>query len=139
MSSSPYSLFGLGVSNNLNPGRTNAMANTGIAMSDFLNINTMNPAALSTLGKNNFVYDLGIKFQYGLLNEGNREEKRFNSNFSNISLAVKASQYSAFGISLKPKTNVGYFLTNIERSIEGSNQIFLAVIGSLLPILHFFQ
>ncbi len=124
LSSSPYSLFGLGVANNLNPGRTNALGNTGIAMKDPFHINALNPAALATISKNQFIYDLGIKFQYGFLNEGNGNERRINSNFSNISLGVKATGSSAFGLSLRPKTDVGYIITNIERSIEGSNETF---------------
>ena len=128
LSSSPYSLFGLGVGNNLNPGKTNAMGNTGIAMSDALTINALNPAALSTISTHQFIYDIGLKFQYGLLNQGNGDESRINSNFSNLSLAVKATPNSAFGLSLKPKTDVGYLVSGIERSIEGSNQTFFSTI-----------
>lgn len=131
LSSSPYSLFGLGVTNNLGAGRTNGMGFTGIAMSDGFFINSTNPAALSSISHNQFLYDLGLKLQYGLLNEGNGEERRFNANFSNISLAVKATENSAFGFSLKPKTDVGYFITGIERNIEGSNETFISnIVGS---------
>ena len=131
LSSSPYSLFGLGVTNNLGSGRTNALGFTGIAMSDPLMINATNPAALSTIGYNQFLYDVGLKMQYGLLNEGNGDERRLAANFSNLSMAVKVTQGSAFGLSLKPKTDVGYFITGIERSIEGSNDTFISnIIGA---------
>lgn len=131
LSSSPYSLFGLGSTNNINSGKTNALGNTGIAMSDRLMINSLNPAALSSIAKHQFIYDIGLKFQYGFLNQSNKNERRINSNFSNISLALKATERSAFGISIKPKTDVGYIIRGIEKPIEGSSQTFLSdIFGS---------
>jgi hypothetical protein len=131
LSSSPYSLFGLGVTNNLGSGRTNSLGFTGIAMSDPFLINATNPAALSTISHNQFLYDIGLKLQYGFLNEGNGDERRFAANFSNLSMAVKVTEGSAFGLSLKPKTDVGYFITGIERSIEGSNDTFISnIVGA---------
>ena len=47
--SSPYSLFGLGVETNSNVGRNSAMGRTGIALDGFDQLNLYNPASFASI------------------------------------------------------------------------------------------
>lgn len=124
LSSSPYSLYGLGLSNEFNTGKTNALSNTGFAMPSKYSINNLNPASLGSLQRGTFLYDVGLKLQQETLYEDGNEETRFNGNFSNIAIAFSLSAKSGLGITLIPFTNVGYVVTGIENPIDGSTDSF---------------
>jgi hypothetical protein len=125
LSSSPYSLYGLGLSNDLNTGKTNALSNTGLAMPSKYSINNLNPASLGSIPKGSFLYDVGLKLQKETLYEDGNQESRLNGNFSNLALAFPLSAKSGLGITLIPYTNVGYIVTRIESPIDGSTDSFI--------------
>ncbi|MDO5980757.1 outer membrane beta-barrel protein [Flavivirga spongiicola] len=126
LSSSPYSLYGLGISNELNTGKTNALGNTGFAMPSTYSINNLNPASFGAIPEGSFLYDIGIKVQKETLYEDGIKEFRYNGNFSNFSIAFPLSKKSGLGITLIPFTNVGYIVSGLEKSIDGSTDTFLA-------------
>ena len=126
LSSSPYSLYGLGVSNELNTGKTNALGNTGFAMPSTYSINNLNPASLGAIPKGSFLYDIGVKLQKETLYEDGLKEFRYNGNFSNFSIAFPLSKKSGLSIALIPFTNVGYTISGLEKPIDGSTGTFLA-------------
>ena len=129
LSSSPYSLYGLGLSNELNTGKTNSLGNTGFAMPSTHAINGLNPASFGAIPKGSFLYDIGLKLQQEKLFADGNEEFQFNGNFSNIAIAFPLSEKSGFGFSLIPFTNVGYTVLGLENSIDGSSDTFLANIN----------
>lgn len=125
LSTSPYSLYGLGLSNELNTGKTNALSNTGFAMPSKYSINNLNPASLGSIPKGSFLYDVGLKLQKETLYEDGQVERRFHGNFSNLAIAFPLSAKSGLGITLLPFTNVGYFVSGIENPIDGSTDSFI--------------
>lgn len=126
LTSSPYSLYGLGVSNGLNTGKTNTLGGTGIAMPSTNFINNLNPASYGSIPSNSFFYEIGIKAEKNSLTEVGGSESRINGNFSNLSIAFPISKNSGAGITLLPYTTVGYTILGIETSIEGSNETFFS-------------
>ena len=126
LSSSPYSLYGLGTSNKINTGKSNTLGGTGIAMPSSGFINNLNPASYGDIQSNSFLYEIGVKAEMNQLNDNNESESRINGNFSNISIAFPISKNSGAGITLLPYTTVGYTLFGIETSIEGSNETFFS-------------
>ncbi|MBV1923289.1 MAG: hypothetical protein KUG68_04585 [Flavobacteriaceae bacterium] len=128
LSSSPYSLYGLGLKNELSTGASNALGKTGIAHKSNEFINNLNPASLSSIPSNRFLFDVGVNFQKETLQENSNEEPRFNANFSNMAFAFPITKKSGFGITLIPFTNVGYDILGLETEIEGSNDIFTSTI-----------
>ncbi len=126
LSSSPYSLYGLGLLNNLNTGVTNTLGKTGIAMPSNSAINNLNPASFSAIPSNHFLYEVGVKIQQETLVEDGLQENRTNANFSSLAFAFPVSKRSAIGLSLLPYTNVGYFVTGVANEIEGSNLEYIA-------------
>ncbi|WP_373055913.1 autotransporter outer membrane beta-barrel domain-containing protein [Zunongwangia sp. H14] len=128
LSNSPYSLYGLGVSNNLSTGKTNALGNTGIALPSATEINNLNPASYGAIPSKSFFYDIGLKYEITTLNEGSSEEVKTNGNFSNLAFALALNEKSGIGLSLIPYTNVGYSVSAIETAIEGSQENFYTYI-----------
>ena len=126
LTSSPYSLYGLGVSNRLNTGKTNTLGGTGIAMLSTNFINNLNPASYGSIPSNSFFYEIGIKAEKKLLTEGGDSESIINGNFYNLSLAFPISKNSGAGLTLLPYTTVGYEILGIETNIEGSDETFFS-------------
>lgn len=124
LSSSPYSLYGLGVPNDTGVGVINSLGKLGFAMPSLTSINDKNPASLGRMTQKSFLFDVGIKAQRETVVNAFVEETRFNGNFSNISLAFPISQKSGVAISLIPFTNVGYILVGLENNIEGTTDTF---------------
>ncbi|MDO7172873.1 hypothetical protein [Mariniflexile sp. AS56] len=132
LSSSPYSLYGLGLSNETSTGKVNGLGGLGIAMPSSSFINNSNPAAFGSILLNSFLYDFGIKAQTNTLAEGNSTDSNITANFSNIALAFPVTKRSGFGITLIPLTSVGYSISGIETNIEGtSNSVFITdIVGT---------
>ncbi len=124
LSSSPYSLYGLGLTNELSTGTTNALGNAGIAMPSNTSINNLNPASYAAIPLNTFFFDIGIKAQRETLTEQGSEEPRLNANFSNLALAFPINKKSGLGLTLIPYTNVGYVILDVISNIEGSNDTY---------------
>ena len=124
LSSSPYSLYGLGVTNYFNTGKTNALGYNGFAIPSKNSINNTNPASLAGLSSNTFLYDIGFSLQYEKVHEGGSSEERMNSNFSNLAIAFPINNKVKLGLTLIPYTNVGYHVLGIENQINGSTGSF---------------
>ena len=124
LSSSPYSLYGLGLENNFSTGKTNTLGYNGFAIPTKNSINNTNPASLASLPQNTFLYDIGFKGQFEKLNEGGSEEYRMNYNFSNLAIAFPINNKVKLGLTLIPYTNVGYIVLGIENQINGSTNSF---------------
>ncbi|MEL1242824.1 hypothetical protein AAEO56_01010 [Flavobacterium sp. DGU11] len=131
LTSSPYSLFGLGKQNEVGSGKTNALGKSGIALGSETEINSLNPASLATIPKNAVFFDIGIKNENSRY-VGSRDEKSNNiSNFSNISMALAFDEKSGIGFSLFPYTNVGYNIAAVSGTVEGTSDLYTSnVIGS---------
>ncbi len=124
LSSSPYSLYGLGQTNEISTGKINGLGKSGIAMSSSSFINNTNPASFASIPSNSFFYDFGFKAETNNLTENGRKNSKLIANFSNIAIAFPLSEKSGFGVTLIPFTSVGYTLSNIESNIEGSTNSF---------------
>ena len=129
LSSSPYSLYGLGLPNDVSTGITNALGKTGIAMSSKISINSLNPASFAAIPKGSFLFDIGIKAERQTFFEDSNIENKFNANFSNIAIAFPITSSSGLGLTLTPFTNVGYTISDIETGIDGSTNTFLSNIN----------
>uniref|UniRef100_UPI00404805A8 hypothetical protein n=1 Tax=Mariniflexile sp. TaxID=1979402 RepID=UPI00404805A8 len=124
LSSSPYSLYGLGQTNEINTGKINGLGKSGIAMSSSTFINNSNPASFASIPLNSFFYDFGFKSETNSLTQNGRKNSNITANFSNIAIAFPLSKTSGFGVTLTPFTSVGYTLSNVESNIEGSAYSF---------------
>lgn len=124
LSSSPYSLSGLGTLNQVSTGKTNALGKAGIAMKSNTTINNLNPASYAAIPLNTFFFDVGGKAQFDTYETAGNNESSSSANFSNISIAFPVNDKSGIGLTLTPYTSVGYNIDGIETDIEGSNNSF---------------
>jgi hypothetical protein len=124
LTTSPYSLFGLGKQNEVGSGKTNALGKSGIALGSESEINSLNPASLATIPKNSVFFDIGMKNENSRY-VGSRDEKSNNiSNFSNISMALAFDERSGIGVALFPYTDVGYNIAAVSGTVEGTSDLY---------------
>lgn len=124
LTSSPYSLFGLGVENNANTGRNSGLGKTGVALDASYGVNLSNSASFASLTPNEFVFDFGGSAELINLSADGSQEQNVTSTFTNISLGFNIDGKYGMGLTLKPATTVGYSVIGLQSNIEGSNETF---------------
>lgn len=128
LTSSPYSVFGLGQLNDVGPGKTNALGRSGIALGSESEINGLNPASYASIPEKSFYFDIGAKNRNSDYIGRRDEQGNHTSNFSNISLAFALDSKSGVGVSLLPYTDVGYNLNAVAGTIEGSSTPYISTV-----------
>lgn len=124
LTSSPYSLFGLGKQNEIGSGKTNALGKSGIALGSESEINSLNPASFATIPKNSVFFDIGLKTESSRYVSSKDEQDNNISNFSNVSMALAFDEKSGIGFSLFPYTDVGYNVAAVSGTIEGTSDLY---------------
>lgn len=121
--SSPYSYFGIGTFNNVDNARNISLGNTGIALESPDYINSKNPAAITTIGLQNVIYDVGGTLKYDNISSNQGSDKRINGNFTNLGLAMRISNRVSIGASVQPTTSSDYkFVSTIP--VEGTSDTY---------------
>jgi len=137
LTSSPYSLYGLGIINQTSIGKSNGLGYTGIGLKTTTEINNLNPANYALIPQNSFFYDVGISGEINTYSNKSYTEDKSNVNFSNLAFAFRIDEGLGAGISLVPYSNVGYSLIGIQSNIEGSTETFessITGIGALTDL-----
>lgn len=124
LTSSPYSLYGLGVINQSGIGRTNAMGYSGIGLKSKTEINTLNSANFALIPQNSFFYDVGLKGGFDTYSNSSDKESKTTLNFSNIAVAFRIAENFGAGITMIPYSDVGYSLVGLQTNIEGTEESF---------------
>ena len=124
LTSSPYSLYGLGVINQTSIGFTNGLGYSGIGIRTETDINNLNAANFALIPKNAFFYDLGLKGEYNSYSNRGSSESKTTMNFSNLALAFRITEGLGAGITMVPYSDMGYSLVGIKTNIEGSTETF---------------
>ncbi|WP_411029273.1 OmpP1/FadL family transporter [Spongiimicrobium sp. 3-5] len=131
LTSSPYSLYGLGVINQTGIGKSNGLGHTGIGLKTHTEINNLNPANYALIPANSFFYDVGLKGEYNSYSNSANGETKQNLNFSNLAIAFRISEGLGAGVTMVPYSNVGYSLIGIRSNVEGSEQTFESNVSGL--------
>ena len=129
LTGSPYSMYGLGIINQANVGKYNALGHGGIAMPGNSGINNLNPASYASIFDKSFFFDVGFRAEYNHYSNKINDEDKWSFNFSNLAFAFSLSKKSGIGVTLTPYTNVGYTLLGVTSNIEGSDQEFESTIN----------
>ncbi len=124
LTSSPYSLYGLGVINQTSIGKTNSMGYSGIGLKSTTDINNLNPSNYSLIPKNSFFYDIGVVGEFNNYSNRGDNESKTTLNFSNLAFAFRIADRLGAGITLVPYSDVGYTLLGLVSNIEGSTETF---------------
>lgn len=131
ISSSPYSLYGLGSLYDSDFGSIPSIGSSGIALPSDQFINNLNPASLGFMLQNHFLFDIGGKFIGSTYQNSSKSESRNNAQFSHIAFAFPITQKSAFSIALRPYSSASFKISNLKIPIENSQELYnLDVTGS---------
>ncbi|MDE3742001.1 OmpP1/FadL family transporter [Maribacter polysaccharolyticus] len=131
LTSSPYSLYGLGVINQSSIGFTNGLGYTGIGIGTDTQINNLNAANYGLIPANSFYYDVGIRGGYNTYSSSTDNESKTTLNFADLAVAFRITEGLGMGITMVPYTDVGYTLVGLETNIEGSTETFESNVSGL--------
>ena len=131
LTSSPYSLYGLGVINQTSIGKFNGLGYSGIGVKSVYELNNLNAASYALIPQNSFLYDIGVKGQFNNYSNNSTTESKSNVNFSNLAFGFRIMENLGAGISLVPYSDVGYSILGVSTNVEGSNESFESSIAGL--------
>ncbi|WP_264565547.1 outer membrane protein transport protein [Flavobacterium sp. N3904] len=132
ISTSPYSLYGLGSLYESNFGLIPAIGNSGIGLPSGSFINNKNAASLVNIPMNNFFFEFGGTAIQTSFQNNSKTENRNNFQFSHLAFAFPITTKSAFSLALMPYSSSSFIISDVKISIiDGSNEYYnLDVIGS---------
>jgi hypothetical protein len=131
ISSSPYSLYGLGSLYESDFGLIPAIGSSGMALPSDRFINNLNPASLAFMYNNHFLFDVGGKSILTSYEDDSKKESRNNFQFSHIAFAFPITAKSAFSMALKPYSSSTFKISNLSLPIQDSQESYtLDVTGS---------
>lgn len=126
--STPYSIFGLGIENKTPSAGLAGLGNTGIAQKKEYEINMYNPANLGNIAQGSFLSEFGINGSYATIKNYNTSYTATNANVSHIAIAFPLTKGFGMSLGLLPYTKVGYDI-DIENSVEASTDTYLTSIS----------
>ncbi|TVZ14994.1 OmpP1/FadL family transporter [Maribacter sp. MAR_2009_72] len=124
LTSSPYSLYGLGVINQTSIGKFNGLGYSGIGTKSMYELNNLNPSTYALIPQNSFLYDIGVTGEFNNYSNKSTSENKTIINFSNLAFGFRIAENLGAGISLIPYSDVGYSILGVSTNIEGSTQTF---------------
>ncbi len=123
LTSSPYSVFGIGEINPNGSSRNLAMGGAGIAMKSVVGLNNINPASYSAIDSLFFIYEIGILGKYSKFITENNNQDQFVSNLSSFALGFRAKHWWGISIGLTPFSSIGYNISTVN-NMENDNSIY---------------
>ncbi|MBB4800173.1 hypothetical protein HNP37_000212 [Flavobacterium nitrogenifigens] len=124
ISSSPYSLYGVGSLYDSNFGYLSSTSSSGMALPSDSFINNLNPASLGFMYQNHFLFDIGGKAIATTYQSSSRTESRNNFQFSHIALAFPVTKNSGFSFSLQPYSSSVFKISNLKLPIADSQDYY---------------
>ncbi|WP_343696745.1 aromatic hydrocarbon degradation protein [Flavobacterium sp.] len=129
ISSSPYSLYGVGSLYDSDFGAIPSMGSSGIALTPSNFINNLNPASLGFMPLNHFMLDVGGKAIATTYQSSSKSEKRNNFQFSHFAFAFPVTKKSGFSVSLRPYSSASYKISDLKLPILDSNESYYLTAG----------
>lgn len=121
LSSSPYSMYGIGQYETGGNGKNASMGEIGIGMFSDEQLNLVNPASLTSLKKETFYFDMGITLKNSIYSSGGNSESVAEGNFNRMAIGFKPTDRLGLSIGFLPVTSIGYKLIT-QQYIEGTSQ-----------------
>ncbi|WP_369766121.1 aromatic hydrocarbon degradation protein [Flavobacterium sp. WC2429] len=125
ISSSPYSMYGLGSLYDSDFGSISSIGSSGIALPSNRFINNLNPASLGYMYQNHFLFDVGGKSILSTYENSSKKESRNNFQFSHIALAFPVTSKSAVSVALQPYSSAAFKISNLLLPIENSADTYV--------------
>ncbi|MDY0781431.1 hypothetical protein [Tenacibaculum sp. IB213877] len=123
--SSPYSLFALGVENKTATSGLTGLGNSGIGQRYVDAINIYNPANLGNIQQKTFLYEFGLNGSYSVLKNQDENQSFIDGNISHVVIAFPLQKNIGLSLGLLPYTKVGYNV-DIINTVEGSTDKYIS-------------
>lgn len=131
ISTSPYSLYGVGSTYTADFGGIPAISGSGMALPSDSFINNLNPASLGFMNQNHFLFDVGGKSIFSTYENNLIKESRNTMQFTHLAFAFPVTKKSAFSVALKPYSSANYKISDLSLPILDSDAFYnLDVDGS---------
>lgn len=124
ISSSPYSLYGLGSLYDADYGSIPSIGSSGIALPSDTFINNLNPASLGYIPLNHFMFEVGGKAIGTTFHSSSKTEKRNNFQFSHVAFAFPVTKNSAFSIALRPYSSASFKISDLKLPISNTSEYY---------------
>ncbi len=107
-SNSPYSRYGFGLLSNGVSGFNKGMGGVAYGMRDGRELNPANPASYSSIDSLSFLFDVGMTFQHGNIDDGTSKINARNTSLDYITAGFRLSHGLGMSIGLVPYSTIGY-------------------------------
>ncbi|MCK5028353.1 MAG: hypothetical protein KAR57_01875 [Bacteroidales bacterium] len=123
LTSSPYSVFGVGEIVSKGSGMNQGMGGVGIGMKSVNSLNNLNPASYSGIDSLYFIYELSVLGEFSEFSTTNNSQKQFDGNLSGFALGFQAKNWWGVSIGLMPFSSVGYNISTVNE-MEKDNSVY---------------
>jgi len=123
ITTSPYSIFGLGFLEGNSSGTSRAMGGTGLAFLSERSINYSNPASYSGIDSLLSIFELGVFSKYTIYSTKLDNQSLMNANLRHMAMGFRITPWLATSFGFSPYSSVGYTI-NTTAPVEGSNLEF---------------
>jgi hypothetical protein len=121
ITTSPYSIFGLGYLETNSSGPSKAMGGTGIAFLSGRYVNSMNPASYSGIDSLMSIFELGVFGRYTIYSTSKEDQSLLNANLKYLAMGFRVTPWLATSFGFSPYSSVGYTI-NTTAQLEGTIQ-----------------
>jgi len=120
ITTSPYSIFGLGILEGNASGFSRAMGGTNIAFPSGNALNYGNPASYDGLDSLLTIFEVGVFSKYTLFQTTHDNQSLLNANFRYMAMGFRITPWLATSFGFTPYSSVGYSI-NSTAFLEGTN------------------
>lgn len=135
--SSPYSVFGIGMSENIGFSENVGMGSAGVAMPSKSGLNALNPASYSSLNNLDFQFNIGMFAKISNYESQMEKEKGIGMGFRYLALGFKPLKRWGCSVGISPFSSRGYMILT-ENPIEGNLDKFKSMIQGSGSINQFY-
>jgi hypothetical protein len=126
LSTSPYTIFGIGQISSKGSVTNPAMSGAGIALETDHTMNTLNPASFGSLDSLTFMFEVGVATEYAKYKSGKNLNSSMDGNLSFLGLAFRVTRWWGISAGVLPFSTVGY-LINATNNVEGEASVYPVV------------
>ena len=122
-SSSPYSVYGIGILNDRTTSFNRSLGGTGIGIQDPSNLNTLNPAAyLSISHPITHLFEIGIYADKNTYGTSTRSTSKINGGLSNLNYWFRLKPGWASTVGLSPFSSVSYDIATTKTTADNTKR-----------------
>lgn len=120
--SSPFSRYGMGVTQEATQVQNRAMGNSGIGLRDNKHINFMNAASYTSVDSLTFLFETGISTNFYSFSENGQKASSTNNGLDYISLSFPVTRWWGTAFGVLPYSKVGYAISESDTIMTYNNQ-----------------